>query len=248
MFDEPGGEYIRRDGITDFILQECRKRYAPKVTKEDIYYYVYGMLHSPDYRERFAADLKKKLPRLPLPEVPAVFWAFCKAGRELAELHLNYEEVPPCADVVVTGAERGEFRVEKMSFVTKDDKSAIQYNSRICVEGIPLAAYEYVVNGKSAIEWVMERYQVKVDKASGIRNDPNDWAEEHGKPRYILDLLLSVIEVSLRTVRVVAGLPGLGSGATGRGCGITESGGPSSVPFVPLPAAAGDFGEEQEDI
>jgi predicted helicase len=218
LFETGGDEYIRRDGVTDFILNECRARYAPKVTKEDIFYYVYGLLHSPEYRERFSADLKKMLPRLPLVEKPADFWAFSKAGRELADLHLNYESAPHCPDVTVTGADvntanaGNNYRVEKMTFVTKGDKSAIQYNPHIRVENIPLAAYDYVVNGKSAIEWIMERYQVKIDKDSQIKNDPNDWAAEHGQPRYILDLLLSVITVSLETVRVVEGLVGVGQG------------------------------------
>ncbi|GHV34691.1 hypothetical protein FACS1894187_05830 [Synergistales bacterium] len=112
--------------------------------------------------------------------------------------------------MTVTGADNRNFRVEKMTFVKKGDKSAIQYNPYIRLTNIPLAAYNYVVNGKSAIEWVMERYQVKTDKDSRIKNDPNDWAAEHGKPRYILDLLLSVITVSLETVRVVGELPGIG--------------------------------------
>jgi predicted helicase len=103
--DPQEGYYARRDGLTDFILARCRDNYGPKVTKEDIFYYVYGLLHSPDYRKQFAADLKKMLPRLPLVERPLDFWAFSKAGRALADLHLNYEEQPPCPAVKVTGAE-----------------------------------------------------------------------------------------------------------------------------------------------
>jgi predicted helicase len=147
------------------------------------------------------------LPRLPLVDDVRNFWAFSKAGRELADLHLNYETVPPHPDVSVTGAESGFFTVEKMRFPAKDKKDTIHYNSKITVSGIPAAAYEYIVNGKSAIEWIMERYAVTVHKESGIRNDPNDWAKEHDKPRYILDLLLSVINVSVQTVEIVNGLP-----------------------------------------
>jgi predicted helicase len=208
LFDQQDDEYTRRDGITDFIHQRCRENYGPKVTKEDIFYYVYGLLHSPDYRTRFSADLKKMLPRLPLVEKPADFWAFSKAGRELAELHLNYEEQPPCPAVTVEGAEAGKFLVDKMRFPDKTDKSVIKVNNWITVSNIPLKAYEYVVNGRSAIEWIMDRYQVRTDKDSGIRNDPNDWAKEHDKPRYILDLLLSIVTVSLETRRIVKGLPG----------------------------------------
>ena len=209
LFDSEKSEYMRKDGITNFILERCRASYGPKVSKEDIFYYVYGLLHSPDYRRTFAADLKKMLPRLPLVEKPADFWAFSKAGRTLAELHLNYETQPPHPDVVVSGAEQGKFRVEKMRFPDKQDKTTIEYNPWITISHIPQEACEYVVNGRSAVEWIMERYQIKTDKASGITNDPNDWATEQGKPRYILDLLLSVITVSVETVKIVNGLPGV---------------------------------------
>ena len=209
LFDSEKSEYTRKDGITNFILERCRASYGPKVSKEDIFYYVYGLLHSPDYRRTFAADLKKMLPRLPLVEKPADFWAFSKAGRALAELHLKYETQPPHPDVVVTGAEQGKFRVEKMRFPDKQDKTTIEYNPWITISHIPQEACEYVVNGRSAVEWIMERYQIKTDKASGITNDPNDWATEQGKPRYILDLLLSVITVSVETVKIVDELPGL---------------------------------------
>ena len=207
LFDTGNEEYTRKDGITNFILERCRESYGPKVTKEDIFYYVYGLLHSPDYRKAFAADLKKMLPRIPLVEKPADFWAFSKAGRALADLHLNYEAQPACGEVVVEGAEHGNFHVEKMRFPDKKDKSVIEFNPWIKLTNIPLEAYDYVVNGRSAIEWVMERYQIKTDKASGITNDPNDWAQEQGKPRYILDLLLSVITVSLKTVQILDELP-----------------------------------------
>lgn len=214
LFDAAGdSEYIRRDGVSGFILARAKKQYGKNVGKEDIFYYVYGILHSPDYRTAFANDLKKMLPRIPLVEDVRDFWAFSKAGRKLAELHINYETVPPHPEVLVTGAENNYFIVEKMRFPkglkAKDKPNTIIYNSQITVSNIPAKAYEYVVNGKSAIEWIMERYQVTVDKASGIKNDPNDWAKEVGNPRYILDLLLSVINVSVQTVEIVAGLPKL---------------------------------------
>lgn len=211
LFDEgqsESGQYIRRDGVSDFILERAKQQYnATNITKEDIFYYVYGFLHSPEYRETFANDLKKMLPRLPLVDDVKDFWAFSKAGRELAELHLNYETVPPYEGVNVVGEESNFFKVEKMRFPKKDQKDTIHYNSAITISNIPLEAYEYVVNGKSAIEWIMERYQITTHKESQITNDPNDWADEVGNPRYILDLLLSIITVSMKTREIVGKLP-----------------------------------------
>lgn len=221
LFDANGndGKYIRHDGITDWILKEAQKRYHTKsVTKEMIFYYVYGILHSEDYRTRFAADLKKSLPRIPLVDDINVFMDFYKAGKKLAELHLNYETIPPCPGVKVEGDrpltgtddDYDYYRVvDKMRFRSKQDKSTILYNGHIMVSEIPDKAYEYIVNGKSAIEWIVERYCVSVDKKSLIKNDCNDWSREHNKPRYILDLLLSVINVSVQTVDIVKGLPKL---------------------------------------
>jgi predicted helicase len=152
------------------------------------------------------------LPHLPLVEDVKDFWAFSKAGRKLAELHLNYETVAPYADVMVSDLQgfknlEGLYVVEKMRFPKKDQKDTIHYNSKITITNIPAKAYEYVVNGKSAIEWIMERYAITTHKESGITNNPNDWATEHNQPRYILDLLLSIINVSVQTVDIVEGLP-----------------------------------------
>lgn len=232
LFDGDGEEkYIRRDGISDFIHERAKAQYGKSVTKEDIFYYVYGLLHSEDYRKTFENDLKKMLPRLPLLDRVKDFWAFSNAGRELAELHLNYENHVILQGVEVEGAEQlsfldeepadtQKFIVDKIRFGkarkeidgkmrTVDDQSIIQYNAGIKITNIPEKAYRYVVNGKSAIEWILDRYQVKTDKKSGITNDPNDWAREHGKPRYILDLLLSVITLSVRTVDIVEALPAI---------------------------------------
>ena len=210
--------YVRRDGVTDWILSTARKQYGSRVTKEDIFYYVYGILHAPDYRTTFAADLKKSLPRLPLVESPDDFWAFSRAGRSLAELHLGYEHVEPYAGCHTVNSTTSEddainYRVEKMRFGKLDSKTAdkriIHYNAGITIENIPLEAYDYVVNGKSAIEWVMERYAVKTDPASRIENNPNDWCREHDDPKYIYNLLLRIITVSLETMKIVRSLPKL---------------------------------------
>jgi predicted helicase len=147
------------------------------------------------------------LPRLPLVEKTADFWAFSEAGRKLADLHLNYEEQKKLPDVKVTGAEKRNFIVNQMKFPAKNKKDSILYNPHITVSNIPAKACDYVVNGKSAIEWIMERYAVTTHKESGIRNDPNDWAKEHDDPRYILDLLLSIITVSVKTMEIVENFP-----------------------------------------
>ncbi len=238
LWDFGNEGYIRRDGITDWILKEVRRRYhlTTQITKEHIFYYVYGILHSQDYRTRFADDLKKSLPRIPIVDRVEDFKAFERAGRELAKLHLNYDDfygnndhqpegvavkvhnAPPsygsqeCYDyyAVEAGAAKMQFvkrRLENGSLVA--DRSTIVFNPRITVENIPSEAYEYIVNGKSAIEWIIERYAIKVDNASGIKNDPNDWAREHQQPDYILKLLLSVIDLSVKTVKIVKSLPHL---------------------------------------
>lgn len=203
-------EYIRHDGISDFILKEARRQYDDaNISKEDIFFYVYGFLHSPEYRTQFDADLKKSLPRVPLVDRADDFAAFRDAGRALAKLHLHYEDQPAPEGVVVEKSVN-DFRVEKMRFAKigkAKDKSTIIYNDAITIRDIPQEVYDYVLNGRSAVEWVMERYQVTTDKASGIRNDPNDWALEHDDPQYILQLLLSVMTVSLRTMDIVRRLP-----------------------------------------
>src|SRR5690606_15211128 len=134
-------------------------------------------------------------------------WKFSKAGRQLAELHINYEAVPPFEGVIVKGTEDQYFKIEKMRFPKKNQKDTILFNSKVRVENIPLKAYEYVINGQSAIEWIMDLYMTTTHKESGIKKDPNDWAEEVDNPRYILDLLLSVINVSVKTVDIVKELP-----------------------------------------
>lgn len=219
LFDclkEPqSGMYARRSAISDSILHKAQKIYGAKTSKEDLFYYIYALLHNPDYRREYASDLKKMLPRIPLVDESSVFWKYAKAGRELAELHLHYENYAhEAAGVEVidgnfTGV-TGNYTVDKMRFASKEDKSQIIYNHYITIKGIPAEAYQYVVNGKSAIEWVMERYQVITHKESCIVNDPNDWAAEHSQPRYILDLLLSVIAISCKTVAIVGNLPGIG--------------------------------------
>jgi len=206
--------YRRRDAITDATLSAFREAYGTTVTNEDVFFYIYGILHSPEYRTRFASDLRKMLPRIPTTDNVEDFWSFSKAGRKLADLHLNYETVSPYPvrehRSTLAFDDETDLLVQKMTFGKRDrqiDKTTIVYNSHITISGIPVEAYDYVVNGKSAIEWIKEKYQVARDKASGIVNDPNDWGREHGNPRYILDLLKRVITVSVETMKIVNSLP-----------------------------------------
>lgn len=198
----------KQDGITDFIYNLTREKYGvPRITKEDIFYYVYGFLHNEDYRKEFESDLKKTIPKLPLVDEYQDFKKYSDIGRELAELHLNYETLERPEGVIVEGEELGNYRVEKMSFIKKGVKDTIIYNSSITIKNIPLEAYDYQVNGKSAIEWIMERYAVTTNKDSGITNDPNLWCDEHNDSKYILNLLLSIITLSLKTNELVKKLP-----------------------------------------
>ena len=228
LFDKGKEEYRQESGITDFMLKRCQAEFGEKVTKENIFYYIYGVLHSPEYRKRFESDLKKSLARIPLCKTGAEFAAFVKAGRKLGDLHCGYENVKPWKDCVVDvkPGYDSPYAVTKMRFAKKDspedenkngklerrereDRSRIIYNERVTIRGIPLAAYDYVVNGKSAIEWVMERYQVTTHKESGIVNDPNKYLEECGDERYIVDLILKVVTVSMETQKIVSTLPKL---------------------------------------
>ena len=209
LFDKAKETYTKKEAITDFILKRCQELQGKRVSKEDVFYYVYGILHSKDYKTTFANNLSKELPRIPLVDIPSDFWSFSKAGRELADLHLNYETIKPLKEIKVIGTETNKFEVEKMKFKSKEDKSIILYNSHIRIENIPSIAYEYKICGRTPIEWIIEQYQVYKHKDSKITNNPNDWAKEHNNPRYILDLLLSVITVSVKTVEIVNNLPKL---------------------------------------
>lgn len=214
---------VRREAITDEGLAHFQAAYPGEaISKKDLFYYVYGLLHSEDYRTRFADNLSKQLPRIPRVKAAADFWAFSRAGRALAALHVNYEQVEPYPVTFLRGdtslvpppdPERF-YRVEQMKFAGKRpklDKSTMVYNANITISGIPLEAYDYVVNGKPALEWVMERQCVKKDKASGIINDANRYAiETAGDPAYPLRLFQRVITVSLETMKIVKALPRLG--------------------------------------
>jgi predicted helicase len=220
-----GKRYLRREAITRAGLAYFQEAYPGEaITKNDVFYYVYGILHSPEYRERWANNLAKELPRIPRVATAAHFWSFTRAGRELGDLHCNYETVEPhpvtvrlaCnLDFIASPSPLPDsaFYVTKMRYGKKDgkeDRSVLIINERITLEGIPLKVQEYEVNGKSALDWVIDQQQVKIDKASRIKNDPNDWAiETMGNSRYIIELVCRVITVSLRTIAIVKALPPL---------------------------------------
>lgn len=204
--------YRQVDNITDLTLQIYRRVYADDtITKDDIFYGVYGLLHHPEYRERYEADLKKMLPRIPH---VASFREYALIGRELADLHVNYENAPPRYDLTEVWAidppedEFERYAIEKMSWTKRSEHTAIKVNAHLTLTGIPEQANAYTIGGRSPpLEWILDRYRVKVDKASGIINDPNAWLREHDDPRYVVNLIASLVTLSLETQRLVAELP-----------------------------------------
>ena len=199
----------RTENIPDATLTLFRDHYNDKkISKWDIFYYVYGLLHSPHYKTKYAADLKKMLPRIPMHKE---FHTFSKAGKALGELHVNYEDAPeyPLTEIAMGSINQANREVVKMKFAKtgkETDKTAIVYNNHLVLQNIPPEAYDYVVNGRSAIEWVMDRYKKTTDKNSQIKNDPNQWSDD---PNYIIKLLKKVVYVSVESVKIIESLPEL---------------------------------------
>ncbi|AGW85022.1 type III restriction enzyme, res subunit [Bifidobacterium animalis subsp. lactis ATCC 27673] len=213
LSEKESERWVRHDAITDTGLNVFREAYPGlPISKEDIFYYVYGILHSREYRTRFANNLSKELPRIPLARD---FKKFEEAGRRLAKLHLGYEKVEPWP-VREIGDSENPGRTVKMSYPRKvkdpesgkkvPDRTVLNVAENLTIEGIPVRAYDYVVNGKSAIDWLIKQYQVTTDAKSGIVNDPNEYSKD---PRYIVDLVEKVIRVSMETLDIVNGLPKL---------------------------------------
>ncbi|MDK4324153.1 DEAD/DEAH box helicase [Corynebacterium accolens] len=207
--------YVRVDNITDEIKQIYRDALGSDASGDDIFHFVYGKLHDPAYRAQYAADLKKMLPHIETPSSRAEFDKFAAAGKELMALHVDYESVEPWPlDIQVKGDEsdRETWRVHKMKWAKRkdpetgknvNDVTKLIYNKQVTISGIPAEADQYMLGSRSAVAWLIDRYQVKKDKASGIVNDPNDWADEVGNPRYIVDLIGKVTRVAMETVRIV---------------------------------------------
>ena len=200
IYDEDGSN--RRENITDWALAQFRRQYQDEsINKWDIFHYVYGLLHHPQYRERYQANLKRDLPHVPLAPQSSDFRAFATAGARLADIHVNYEQMPAYPlTMVETPGQLPNWRVEKMRL--SKDKQSVRYNDFLTLEGIPAKAFDYRLGNRSALEWVLDQYRVKVDKRSGIVNDPN-----RENDQYIIKLLQKVISVSVETVEIVEGLP-----------------------------------------
>ncbi|WP_323375447.1 type ISP restriction/modification enzyme [Corynebacterium antarcticum] len=212
--------YRRVDNITDEILSIFRNALGGDISKDDIFYFVYGQLHDPNYREAYAADLKKMLPHVETPSSRERFDQLTEAGRTLTDLHVNYEDVDPYpVNVQVKKSadpdDRETWRVTKMKWAKKkdpetgknvNDTTTIIYNPKVTVTGIPEEAERYLLGSRSALGWIIDRYQVKKDKSSGTVNDPNDWCDEVDNPRYIVDLIAKVTRVAVETARITDSL------------------------------------------
>ena len=204
-----GSYTARRDGISDETLTLYRLRYHDgRLTKEDIFCCIYGVLSSREYAARFGKDTKRLLARVPLVEGLERFRAFRDAGRELGRLHVGYESAEEWPLRLEGNA--GDLRLTKMRIVERGGEKVIRYNDGLTIGGIPSEAWEYVVNGRSAVEWIVERYSDSVDGKSGLRNDGNAWGRERGNERYVLELIGRVVSVSVKTVKILEGLPELG--------------------------------------
>ena len=195
------------DNITDATLKHFRAHYdAPRITKDAIFDYVYGVLHAPEYRERYANDLRKSLPHIPL---TADFHAFAEAGAELSALHIGYETCREYPLEVVTPndaalqPEHCRLTTKKMRF-TDETKTTLRVNDQLSLTGIPPQAHQYEVNGRTPLGWLIDRYHIRQDKQSGIVNDPNEWFDD---PLDLVATIRRIVHVSTETARIVAGLP-----------------------------------------
>lgn len=200
--------------LCDEALNRYRKTSGKQITEDEVFFYVYGMLHSNEYVNVYSSNLSKELPRIPFPASENTFHEFSTAGRQLADLHVGYETLEPYKDLQIIGEPKNKaaLKVTKMRFNKTGkavDRTKVIYNSGLAIGNIPEEAYRYTVGSKSAIEWVMDRYQVTEDKKTGIRNDVNDWSTEHGDDKYIFMLLQRIVTCSMKTNEIVSGLPRL---------------------------------------
>ena len=202
----------RIDNISDTALNAFRNHYRDDtITKDDIFDYIYGILHAPSYRDQFANDLSKMIPRIPFaPD----FRAFAEAGQRLADLHLNYEtceqypdlKVEPITPSLLWEEKPEHFRLgtRAMRFADKETKTTLTINEHVCLSGIPEEAHRYVVNGRTPLEWFIDRYKIKKDPNSGILNDPNGWFEN---PRDLITAIARIVHISVESTKIIERLP-----------------------------------------
>lgn len=191
------------DTLNDNALSLFKEKYEDKsITSSSIFSYIYAVLNSKDYKEKYSNNLSKEMPRIPFLKD---FWGWSNIGKALIDLHLNYEKAKPYAGVKIE-KNTEDYKVTKIRYLLKDRKDTIIFNDHIIISNIPLKAYDYVVNGRSPIDWVLDQYQYNVDKESGIIDDPNTYDEVKGG-KYVFDLILSLITVSLETQKLIKELP-----------------------------------------
>ena len=204
----------RIDNISDTALRAFREHYSDDaITKDDIFDYIYGILHAPSYRKEFANDLSKMIPRIPFAPKP-YFYTFAEAGAALAALHLNYETCKQYPDIEVEPINRELFWEEKpehfrlgtraMRFANKETKDTLIINEHVQLTGIPEESHRYVVNGRTPLEWLIDRYKIKQDRESGIINDPNGWFEN---PRDLITAIERIVYASVESTKIIENLP-----------------------------------------
>ena len=223
---DAGDEWARVSNLNPEIVRRFRTELGAGITDDDVFHYVYGALHSPEFRQRYETNLKKEAPRVPMPPDRAVFDSYRNAGAELVALHIGYENIEPYTleehwgdgadpDVDPKVLRVGDKKMRYPKVTDPDsgkkviDRTQLSYNSHLTLSGIPGRAHDYKLGTRSGIDWIIDRYYIKTDKASGIVNDPNTWADEHSDPRYILALIGRVITLSLQTLDIISALPPL---------------------------------------
>ena len=209
------------DNLTDWALQQFQSHYADEsITKDDVWEYLYGVMHAPDWREKYKHDLQRNLPRVPLaPD----FEEFRVAGRQLIDLHIGYEDVPEypvdChldgaidnAGAANPAADPRAYRIEKLAWGKgpnrTQDRSLLEVNTRCRLVGIPDAVHEYTISGRSPLQWAIDSLRHKHDNASGITDDPNEWEAWKDEPYNLIRHLRRLVYVSVESARIINGLP-----------------------------------------
>ncbi len=200
--DHNVSKHLKRYALSDVALNKWQNTYGKMVTKEDVFYYCYAVLHSKTYIETYCDDLSKTLPKIPMLDK---FKSYVDIGKKLSDLHVNFEKCEPLSGIRVEKTSN-DYTIDQIKFQKRNgivQKDTILYNSSITISEIPTKAYDYIINGKSAIDWIIERFVYSVDKESKLLNDPNKLFGS----KYVFDLLLSIISLSIKTQELVSLLP-----------------------------------------